>query len=101
IDAAALARWLPPDAAPAGRVDFKLQGTWSAAAPRLDGQFTSDAARLYGVEASGVSGALRYDDALQLENVAATLFGGSVRGGMTVRPRDTGGWDGSATIAAQ
>ncbi|HEV8198550.1 MAG TPA: translocation/assembly module TamB domain-containing protein [Candidatus Polarisedimenticolia bacterium] len=101
IDAAALARWLPPDAAPAGRLDFKLQGTWSAAAPRLDGRFTSDAARLYGVEASGVSGALRYDDALTLENVVATLFGGSVRGGMTVRPRDTGGWDGSATIAAQ
>ena len=101
IDAAALSRWLPPDAAPGGRVDFKLQGTWSASAPRLDGQFTSATARLYGVEASGVSGALRYDDALHLENVAATLFGGAVRGGMTVRSRDTGGWDGSATIAAQ
>src|SRR6185503_6351940 len=100
IDAAALARWFPPDARPSGRVDFKLGGAWRAAAPRLEGTFVSETAHLYGVEARSVRGALRYDDALHLDDVAATLFDGTVRGGMTVRARPAGGWDGNASVSA-
>jgi outer membrane protein assembly factor BamA/autotransporter translocation and assembly factor TamB len=100
IDAAALARWFPPDAQPSGRVDFKLGGAWRPAAPRLEGTFVSETAHLYGVEAKSVRGALRYDDALHLDDVAATLFGGTVRGGMTVRTRSGGGWDGNAAVSA-
>src|SRR5262249_49617644 len=65
------------------------------------GRFSSEAARLYGVEARDVAGRLRYDDALRLDEVSARLFGGALRGGMTVRARPASGWEGGATPTAE
>ena len=101
IDAAALARWLPPDASPSGRVDFKIEGAWRTGAPRLQGTFSSAEARLFGVDAHTLHGALRYDGALHLDDVETTFFGGKVRGGVTVRPRATQGWQGETQVSAE
>ncbi|HZN04304.1 MAG TPA: translocation/assembly module TamB domain-containing protein, partial [Candidatus Polarisedimenticolia bacterium] len=101
LDAAALARWLPSDASPSGRVDFKLGGAWRQGAPRLEGTFSSAEARLFGVDARALQGSLRWDGALHLDDVKAAFFGGTVRGGVTVRPRDSGGWQGETQVAAE
>jgi outer membrane protein assembly factor BamA len=100
FDLARLAPYLPPVAAPGGRVETRLRGTYAAGVTRAEGTLEAPLARLYGVEAAEVKARLTWDGTLRLDDVRARTLGGEVRGGLSLRPRP-GGYTLEAQVGAE
>jgi outer membrane protein assembly factor BamA/autotransporter translocation and assembly factor TamB len=102
IDASAVARWLPPDAAPSGRLDAKLSGAWSGGEPSLAGTVLAPALSIYGVAAEDVRvGAKLEHGVLRLDDASARLFGGTLHADLGVTPQPSGGWRGDTRVQAE
>jgi outer membrane protein assembly factor BamA/autotransporter translocation and assembly factor TamB len=102
IDASAVARWLPADAAPSGRLDAKLTGEWKGDEPRLAGTLRAPALTIYGVAAGDVRADVTLEHGvLRLADASARLFGGTLRGDLGVTPGAAGGWRGDTRVQAE
>jgi len=101
VESARIASWMPPGAAPAGRVEARLRGRWSDEGPQIEGTVVAPSLRLYGVEAAGVRGELRIGKAIELQALEASLLEGAVRGAVTITPVPAGGYEALLIMEAE
>src|SRR5207249_509237 len=81
-----LARFLPAEAAPEGRLEARLSGSWRDGALKAQGSLSALALSLWGVRMDSLRCDLEVDQALHLQGIRAHLFGGEATGSATVSP---------------
>ncbi|HUD72340.1 MAG TPA: translocation/assembly module TamB domain-containing protein [Dongiaceae bacterium] len=100
VDLAAIAAFLPEAMAPSGHATLRLAGRFTPWPGALTGTFEAAPLRLYGVDADTAAGRLGWDGRLQVDDLAVTLLGGTVRGSGIVTPGPDG-LAAEATITAE
>jgi outer membrane protein assembly factor BamA len=83
-DVEKLARLLPAGAAPAGRLDARLAGSWRPGEARLQGNLEAVALRAWGVEAGSLRCDVRIDEGVRFRGIRAHLFGGQATGSIDI-----------------
>ena len=81
-----LARFLPAETAPEGRLEARLSGSWRDGALKAQGSLSALALSLWGVRMDSLRCDLEVDQALHLQGIRAHLFGGEATGSATVSP---------------
>ncbi len=82
VDASALARFLPPTAAPDGRLEARLQGFWGDEGPRMRGDMSGVALRLFGLTIDSLNADLDLGESLKATGIKAHLLGGEATGAL-------------------
>jgi outer membrane protein assembly factor BamA len=88
-DLESLARLAPEGAAPAGRIEARLSGSWTPAAATAAGQVECVGLRLWGVSLDSLRGDLEIGETIRLRGLRAHLFGGEASGSVDVERRGT------------
>jgi outer membrane protein insertion porin family len=100
VEAAALAPWLPPGAAPAGRVEARLRGLWSGQKPQMAGTIAAPSLGLFGVDAADLRADVRIGEVIEAPAFEVRLLEGGIRGEGRITPGPNGGWEALADIDA-
>ncbi len=82
IEMVALTRFLPPAAAPGGRLEARLQGTWGSDGPRLRGDLNGGALRIFGLTIDSLRSDLELGESLKATGIKAHLLGGEATGAL-------------------
>ncbi len=87
-----LARYLPAGAAPAGRAEARLKGSWGPDGARAEGELNGVALRFFGVDVDSLRSDVAIDGTtLHLAGIRAHVLGGEATGSLEAAPLK-GGW---------